>query len=157
MTDTPTPPGRLLPAGIYGCDALSVGDWIKTPSAQITPAMIDAFADLTGDRFEIHLTDAAAQRYGFPARVAHGLLVLSVVDGLKYQADATINGIASLGWEWTFRRPVLAGDTLHSVITVDVKRATRTPDRGVLRLAVAVINQDGASVQIGHNLLMASR
>ena len=47
--------------------------------------MIDRFADLTGDHFAIHMTDAGAQAQGFARRVAHGLLVLSVVGGLKNQ------------------------------------------------------------------------
>ncbi|WP_363262176.1 MaoC/PaaZ C-terminal domain-containing protein [Mesorhizobium sp.] len=42
----------------------------------------------TRDRFEIHMSDEAALRHGFPASVAHGLLVLSLVDGLKNNAVA---------------------------------------------------------------------
>ena len=99
--------GRALPPGRYGFDDANPGDRIETDALSVTPALIDAFADLTGDRFEIHLSDAAAQRHGFPARVAHGLLVLSLIDGLKNQCPAQFNAVASLGWEWSFRAPVL--------------------------------------------------
>lgn len=74
---------RELPPGIHGADALRPGDRVDCGSVTVTAGMIDDFAYLTGDRFEIHMSDAAAKRHGFAARVAHGLLVLSLVDGLK--------------------------------------------------------------------------
>ena len=68
--------GRLLPPGQYGHDAVQIGDRIETSWAEITVAMIDRFADLTGDHFAIHMSDTGAQAQGFARRVAHGLLVL---------------------------------------------------------------------------------
>ena len=109
MTEAPT---RILGPGLYGLDRLRIGDRIETGRCDVTAERIDAFAALTGDRFEIHMDDAAARRHGFAARVAHGLLVLSLVDGLKNQARARFDAIASLGWEWQFRAPVLAGDRI---------------------------------------------
>ncbi|MGV8987207.1 MAG: MaoC family dehydratase [Cypionkella sp.] len=149
--------GRILPPGTYGFDDVALSDRIETAALTVTPAMIDAFCDLTGDRFEIHLSDAAAQRHGFAARVAHGLLVLSLLDGLKNQCPAQFRAIASLGWEWSFRAPVLANDTLSASFTVNEKRPTSRPDRGILRLEVVSMNQRGAVVQRGHNLLMVYR
>ena len=147
----------LLATGSHGFDDVAPGDRIETAALTITPAMIDAFADLTGDRFEIHMTDAGAQAHGFPARVAHGLLVLSLIDGLKYQCPAQLRALASLGWDWSFRAPVLAGDTLRAVLTVVEKRSTTRKDRGILRLEVVALNQRDEAVQRGHNLLMAYR
>jgi acyl dehydratase len=147
----------LLAPGHRGFDDVALGDRVETEALTVTPQMIDAFADLTGDRFEIHMTDQAAQRHGFAARVAHGLLVLSLVDGLKNQTQAQFRAVASLGWEWRFRQPVLSGDTLRAVLTVVEKRTTRRPDRGILRLQVQVTNQAGIAVQEGHNLLMVYR
>ncbi len=49
----------------------------------VTAEMIDEFADITGDRFEIHMSGKAARRHGPDARVAHGPLVLSLIDGLR--------------------------------------------------------------------------
>jgi acyl dehydratase len=147
----------LLAPGHRGFDEVALGDRVETEALTVTPQMIDAFADLTGDRFEIHMTDQAAQRHGFAARVAHGLLVLSLVDGLKNQTQAQFRAVASLGWEWRFCQPVLSGDTLRAVLTVVEKRTTRRPDRGILRLQVQVTNQAGIAVQEGHNLLMVYR
>jgi len=147
----------ILAAGHYGFDNVALGDQIVTAALTLTPAMIDAFADLTGDRFEIHLSDAAAQRHGFGARVAHGLLVLSLIDGLKNQCAAQFRAIASLGWEWSFRASVLCNDTIQAILTVVEKRPTSRPDRGILRLEGIAVNQQAQVVQRGHNLLMIYR
>lgn len=149
--------GRRLPDGVHGFDAVDVGDRVETARATVTADAIDAFAALTGDRFEIHMDDAAAQALGFPGRVAHGLLVLSLVDGLKNQAGAQFRAVASLGWDWTFARPVFVGDTIGARIEVIEKRAVSRADRGILRLGFEVAAGDGRVVQRGTNLLMVLR
>ena len=147
----------MLPAARYRFDAIDVGDRVETGKTMITAEAIDAFAALSGDRFVIHMDDAAARSYGFPRRVAHGLLVLSLVDGLKNAAAAQFDAIASLGWDWRFERPVLVGDTVQATITVTGKRRTKKLDRGILELDVSVQNQSGEIVQNGINRLMVRR
>ena len=95
-------------------------------------------AELTGDRFEIHMTEAGARRHGFAGRVAQGLLVLALIDGLKAQSPARIEALVALGWEWNFRRPVLLGDSIRAVFTVQDKRPTARLDRGLLTLGAEV-------------------
>ncbi|MEM1388136.1 MAG: MaoC family dehydratase [Pseudomonadota bacterium] len=152
-----TSEARVLGPGRYSFVALSPGDRVETGRVEVTAAAIDAFADLTGDRFAIHMDDDAARAKGFPARVAHGLLILSLIDGLKNAAPAQFDAVASLGWEWRFSRPVFIGDTLSASITVTDKRVTAKPDRGILALDFTVSNQDGAVVQAGSNTLMVHR
>ena len=148
---------HLLAAGRYGFDSLSVGDRIETGSAEVTAEKIDAFAQLTGDRFEIHMDDQAAKRHGFPGRVAHGLLVLSMVDGLKNQCGAQFDAIASLGWDWSFSGPIFIGDQIKVAISILAMRPTRKADRGILTLKFDVTNQRGETVQEGTNQLMVYR
>jgi acyl dehydratase len=133
------------------------GAWWETGRRAVTAADIDGFAALTGDRFAIHMEDAAARALGFPGRVAHGLLVLSLIDGLKNAAPVQPRAIASLGWDWTFSAPVLIGDTVGARIEVVEARPTRDPARGILRLRFDVTREDGATVQRGDNLLMVQR
>ncbi len=149
--------GRELPPGVYGFDDVAESDYVVTGSTDVTVEMIDAFAELTGDRFGIHMSEAEAERHGFPGRVAHGLLVLSLVDGLKNQAGAQFRAQASLGWDWTFKVPVFAGDRISARITILEKRALRDQERGILRLGFDVINQEATTVQHGENLLMTYR
>lgn len=143
-----------LPTGQYGFGDLNVGDVMKTGSAEITADLIDAFADLTGDRYDLHLSDEAARTLGYPGRVAHGLLVLSVVDGLKFQSDAKPVGLASLGWDWRFEKPVFAGDVIRAELTVVGKRKTTSGVRGIISFRFDVFNQDGMRVQQGSNDLI---
>ena len=65
----------------------SVGDECVTPSVTVTAEMIDAYADLSGDHTPIHVDEEAARKSDFGTRVAHGLLGLSLADGLKTQAS----------------------------------------------------------------------
>ena len=148
---------RILPTGLHGYDDVAPGDTVQTATATVTEAAIDAFAALTGDRFEIHMSAEGAARHGFRARVAHGLLVLSLVDGLKNQCPAQFRALASLGWDWSFRRPVFAGDSIQARFTVATLRPTANPARGILTLDVEVFNQHGEVVQRGCNRLMAYR
>lgn len=148
---------EFLTAGCYGYDKLTIGDTVETAAIEVTAETIDSFAVLTGDRFEIHMEDAAAKRHGFPGRVAHGLLVLSLVDGLKNQCDAQFDAIASLGWDWRFSGPVFIEDRIQVRISVIDKRPTRKPDRGILTLKFNVTNQHGETVQEGTNKLMVYR
>ena len=146
-----------LAPGVYGFDDVEAGDWLTTGLAEVTAQVIDAFAAVSGDRFEIHMDDAAAARHGFSGRVAHGLLVLALTDGLKNQAAARFRAQASLGWDWAFRAPVLADDSVTARIEVAEKRAVRSGDRGILTLAFATTNQRGEVVQDGTNKLMVYR
>lgn len=145
-----------LAPGRYGFDDVTVGDTILTPSRTLTAEDIDAFAAVSGDRFEIHMDEAAAARHGFPARVAHGLLVLAVVDGLKNAAPAQFKALASLEWTFAFRKPVFAGDTLAVKVTVSEKRPVSNPARGILGLTFDV-SRNGAPLEAGRNLLMVYR
>jgi 3-hydroxybutyryl-CoA dehydratase len=148
---------RYLEPGRYGFDGVAQEDRIRTDRHTLSAEDIDDFAELSGDRFEIHMNDDAARSHGFPCRVAHGLLVLSLVDGLKNQAPAQFRAIASLGWNWSFRRPVFVGDEIGVTITVQSKRTVSKPDRGIIGLAFDVTNQNGETVQEGTNLLLVYR
>ena len=145
----------MLPPGLHGYDAIAPGDTILTGWAEVTAAAIEQFATLTGDHFDVHLSDAGALAHGFPARVAHGLLILSLVEGLKSTAPARLNTFASLGYDWSFRAPVFAGDQIRAKITVKSKRPAAS--NGLLTLLIVVENQQGAIVQQGEARLMAYR
>ncbi|MDA5559047.1 MaoC family dehydratase [Shimia sp. MMG029] len=146
--------GAALPPGVYGYDDLAIGDWIDAGSAQVTTALIDQFAAVSGDHYALHMdADFAAER-GFANRVAHGLLVLSMVDGLKNNAAARLDGLVSMGWNWRFEAPVLAGDQIQAGLTIVGKRKTSSGDKGVLRTQFDVTNQDGDLVQSGTNELL---
>ena len=135
----------------------AVGERFATGGIVVTETHVMNFAGLTGDFFDLHVDDEFARRLGFPGRVAHGILGLAIVDGLKNRAETRFRAVASLGWNWKFTRPILIGDRIHAEIEISGKRETRRADRGILVLSFQVKNQRGEVVQEGTNELMVLR
>lgn len=127
-----------------------------TPGLVVTETHIVNFAGLSGDFFDVHMDDEFARSVGFKARVAHGLLCLALIDGLKNRSSMLFDAIASLEWNYSFRKPVFAGDRLHGRIRVIETRKTANPQRGIVVLGVEVLNQDADVVQDGRNTLMVA-
>jgi acyl dehydratase len=136
----------------------AVGDEFLTPARTVTEADVVAFAGLTGDYNRLH-TDAEYMRASpFGERIAHGLLGLSIANGLKYRTDMDSDGvIAFLGLSWQFTAPIRLGDTMHAVLRVSSMRETSTPDRGIVVYAVTVLNQRDETVQSGEFTMLLKR
>jgi 3-hydroxybutyryl-CoA dehydratase len=150
--------GRELAPGLYHLDDLRPGDRWRTGGITVTDWHVLTFAGLAGDFFDVHTDDAFARGLGFPGRIAHGLLGLALVDGLKNRADARLAAVASLGWRWGFAAPIRPGDRIAAEVEVlEVIPSRSKHDRGVARLGFQVLNQDGALVQEGENTLMMLR
>jgi acyl dehydratase len=76
------------------------------------------------------------------------------LDGLKNRASHRFHSVASLAWQWNFRKPIYPGDRIQGHLSVAAKRLTRRGDRGILTLALELRNVKGEVVQDGTNLLM---
>lgn len=135
-------------------EEIEIGLSFDTGALVVTESHIVQFAGLSGDFFDVHMDDQFARDLGFPARIAHGLLGLILTDGLKNRAQTAFAGVASLNWNWNFRRPIFAGDRIKASVTVTDKRLSKRADRGILTLSFALTNQKGEIVQDGSNLLM---
>jgi 3-hydroxybutyryl-CoA dehydratase len=135
----------------------AVGDAFTTGGIVVTESLIQGFAGVSGDFFDLHVDDQFARERGFKGRVAHGILGLALTDGLKNRAEYRFRAIASLGWNWRFTGPILVGDRIRAEVTIADKRETKRADRGILTLAFKVKNQRDEVVQEGTNELMVSR
>jgi 3-hydroxybutyryl-CoA dehydratase len=138
---------------LYYEDA-AVGLSFDTDGIVVTEAHVVQFAGLSGDFFALHMDDEFARELGFPGRVAHGLLGLILIDGLKNRATQRFHAVASLSWQWNFRKPLFPGDRIFGRLTVADKRLTRRADRGILTLRVEVRNGKDEILQDGTNVLM---
>lgn len=140
-------------------DDFNVGEQFTTAARTITEAEIIRFADLTGDRHQLHLDEGYAKTTPFGERIAHGMLGLSIASGLWVQLGLLEESlIAFLGLEWTFIAPVRIGNAIRVQVTVKEKRESRDPKRGILLLNAAVLNQNDETVQKGSwTLLVKSR
>ncbi len=136
----------------------TVGDEFVTPARTITEADIVMFAGLTGDYNRLH-TDAEYMKGSiFGERIAHGLLGLALVNGLKYRTEIDPDGVlAFLGLTWKFTAPIKIGDTIHAVVRIASMRETSKPDRGIVVQAIQVRNQRGEVVQEGEFTTMLKR
>jgi len=134
------------------------GVQLTTPGRTIGETEVSMFAMLTGDFNRLH-TDAEYMKESlFGERIAHGLLGLAVVNGLKYRTALNPDAIvAFLGLEWKFTAPIKFNDTIHATLTVQEMRPTKHSERGIVVFAVAVINQHTETVQQGTMTMMLKR
>jgi len=87
----------------------------------ITQEQIDAFAEITGDHQWIHVDRERAERESpFGTTIAHGNLTLSVIDGLREQLGAGVEGDqvtlgVNMGWNKVrFPAPVPSGSRVRA-------------------------------------------
>lgn len=146
----------ILPPGEYWFEDLIDGASFFTGRLNVTECHIVGFAGLSGDFFDVHMDDKFARSQGFPARVAHGLLGLALVDGLKNRSSVKIMSVASLGWDWRFCGPIFAGDSISAKVTVAGKRLS-SKGKGIATLDLAVVNQREELVQTGSTTLVVRR
>ena len=139
-------------------DDAKEGDECVSPTFTVTEDHINAYADLTGDHTPVHVDEEYAKTTPFGTRVAHGLLGLSIADGLKTQSDYRFLPGMSLGWTWDFVGPIKIGDTVHVKFRVASMRASKSrPGWGIVVLPSELINQRGEVVQKGEHRLMIPR
>lgn len=134
------------------------GDAMTTRGRTVDIGDVTVFAGLTGDHYPLH-TDAqhmAGSRFG--QRIAHGPLTFSLAVGLVglsgFYGDAIVALVEITGLKAT--APVIAGDTLHVVATVETSEVTG-PKYGTLAVRYSVRNQDGKEVMQFLQTMLAKR
>lgn len=147
------------PLGVW-FEEFEVGDVRESPGRTITEADVMAFAGVTGDYSQVHTDHEHMVRSEFGQRIVHGLLGLSIAQGLCWRTNYTDGtGIASLGWnDWRFRGPIYFGDTVHTRWWVTSKReSTSKPDAGIITEHVELRNHRDEVVQEGDHITMVRR
>lgn len=120
-----------------------VGEEFETDTLEITAAGIAAFAELTGDDNPLHTDRDYAIAAGFRDVLAHGPYLQSLAVGLSAKTGIMAGTtIALLGISAEFRTAVFPGDRIRARIRISRKRATRSPDRGLVWRRIDVLNQD---------------
>ena len=103
------------------------GPW--GPPVEVTQAMIDKFAELTGDHQWIHVDVERAKRESpFKGTIAHGFLTLSLLPVLRSGSDYKVIGYGNAtnygSDKLRFVSPVPAGAKVHArsrLVAVDPK------------------------------------
>jgi acyl dehydratase len=139
---------------------IEIGRSFETRSHLISDDDLRRFSDLTHDHHPLHRDDEFARSMGFPARIAHGLFGLSLMEGLKAELGLyETTSVASLGWdEVRFRKPIVSGDSVRTRIRLETMRPSRKERRGVVTEAVDLINQnDEVVISAKHATLLITR
>ncbi|HSE06056.1 MAG TPA: MaoC/PaaZ C-terminal domain-containing protein [Methylomirabilota bacterium] len=128
---------------------IQVGEEYASPGRTVTEADVVIFAGLSGDYNVLH-TDAEHMKASlFGERIAHGLLGLSIQQGLLERVvTAQVTGPLETV-KWKFKGPIKIGDTIHVEARVAGKREGEQPGWGVVTVERRVLNQRGEVVQEG--------
>lgn len=139
-------------------DQFLVGDEFYTASRTITEADVVTFAGLSGDYNPLHTDQVFMEKSASGGRIAHGALILSVATGLANQLgifEGTT--IAVLEMATRFTGAVKFGDTVRVVLTINDKKESKKPDRGVVNVGIKVLNQADQPVLEGSWAVMLVR
>ena len=114
----------------------------------ITPELVDRFAELVGDFNPIHMNEKAAQESGFLGRVAHGM---SYACFLSTLIGTRLPGPGSLWASQTYR--FLAAVYVGDCVTMRVEVIDASPSRRMVKLKVTVIRQTGELAMEGEGTI----
>ena len=144
----------------YYFEEFEAGQRVVSPGRTITEADIVNFAGLTGDYNTIHTDAEYSKESVFGQRVAHGLLIVSIVSGLAVRTgvlEGTVIAFREI-ISWKFSKPVFIGDTIHVVMEVEEKKSLPRLGGGSVTLGIKVQNQDDETVMRGRwNVLVMSK
>jgi len=110
---------------------------------------VETFADLSRDDNPLHMDEQVARSYGFPHRVAHGMLALSAISRL---IGTQLPGPGSL-WvsqELKFPTAVLVGDLLTAQVTVEQVSLAA----GIVKLRTEVRNKNSGAVVLSGSAMV---
>jgi acyl dehydratase len=141
---------RSKPRGMY-FEEYALGQKMVTAGRTVTEADVVSFAGLSGDFNQIHMDAQYAEKGPFGKRVAHGLLVLSIVSGLTVQTgvmEGTVIAFREIA-DWKFSEPVYLGDTIHGEMEVTGLKPFPRLKGGAVEIAFTVRNQNDKAVMSG--------
>lgn len=150
--------GAGLPRRGLTFEAFEPGAIWTSGERVLAQADIDAFAALTGDQNPIHVDAEFAARSPFRQRIAHGLLVESLISGLAWELgifDGTIVALREVSMR--FEAPVVPGDGIRLELEVLERDPAPGPRRGWVRFATRAINQRSELVLDGQWLTIVQR
>ncbi|MFT5135464.1 MAG: oxepin-CoA hydrolase/3-oxo-5,6-dehydrosuberyl-CoA semialdehyde dehydrogenase [Arenicella sp.] len=125
-------------------EEIEIGDTVISEKRAITVEDIEAFAELTGDKFYAHMDEEAAARNPFfEGRVAHGYLLIAAAAGLfVWPGEGPV--LANTGLEnLSFQKPVYPGDVIQVQFTCKQKKDRLTDIWGEVRWDTTIVNQNG--------------
>lgn len=150
MTVNTVPTPESIAALRYYWEDLEPGLSFQTASRTVTEADVVGFAALSADYNRVHVDAEYAARTPWGVRIAHGMLVASILSGLNTRTvvnqllEPSLIGLLEMTYR--FPKPTLIGDTLHGRIKVASRKPTSNPARGIVVFRREAVNQRGEVV-----------
>ncbi|CAG0960125.1 oxepin-CoA hydrolase / 3-oxo-5,6-dehydrosuberyl-CoA semialdehyde dehydrogenase [Flavobacteriales bacterium] len=146
----------------YYFEELEIGQTLITKKHTVTLENIEAFAELSGDKFYAHMDENSLDETIFTGRVAHGYYILSRAAGLFVDPP---KGPVLLNYgidECRFTKPVYPGSTVGVRFTCKEKidQEKKTPDdiaKGIVKWLVDIYDETGETVAIATILTMVKK
>lgn len=140
-------------------EELEIGETLITAKHKVTLENIEAFAELSGDKFYAHMDENSLDGTIFTGRVAHGYYILSRAAGLFVDAP---KGPVLLNYgidECRFTKPVYPGAEIGVRFTCKEKVAQEKKNeediaKGIVKWLVDVYDETGDTVAIATILTM---
>ena len=122
-----------------------------TRDLEVTQAMIDDFADLSGDHYWIHTDPELAQAESpFGTTIAHGMLVQALAAKLDLRLPVEITGFRNTvnygSDRLRYPSPVPAGSRIHGRCRIKDVRKTALGTLLTLEIHIHVVGNDRPSV-----------
>ena len=138
-------------------DDIRPGEVMQSPTYLIDHDEMVDFAR-RWDPVPIH-TDPEAAGAVIGGVTASGTYVLAVRSRLLHELPETVAIFGSAGYdEVRFHEPVHAGDVVHVVMEwLEVRASRSKSDRGVVKLRIALVNQNGVTVMSHLDTLIVQR
>lgn len=114
----------------------------------VTPAMVQAYADISTDHNPLHLNPEFAKTTPFGRNIAHGMLSLGFISAL--QTKMMGNGSVYISQTVKFKAPVFVGDT----ITANIEIVERIPEKKRIKTRTWCEDQNGKVLLDGEAIIM---
>jgi len=139
-------------------EQFEIGKKFRSQARTVTEADVVTFAGLSGDFNPLHTDAEFGKTTPFGQRIAHGMLVVAMATGMA-QWTGVFEGTTIALMEQTIRYKgaVKFGDTVYLELEVLDKKETSKPDRGVVRFAARVRNQQDEVVVDGEWVTLMKR
>lgn len=143
-------------------EELVIGETLITAKHKVTLENIEAFAELSGDKFYAHMDANSLEGTIFTGRVAHGYYILSRAAGLFVDAP---KGPVLLNYgidECRFTKPVYPGAEIGVRFTCkekidQEKKSEEDIAKGIVKWMVDVYDETGETVAIATILTMVKK
>jgi 3-hydroxybutyryl-CoA dehydratase len=132
-------------------DTLVVGRFFEG-AVLVSAMMVESFANATGDRNPIHFNDEAARLAGFPGRIAHGDLVVSLANVLIVEE---FPGIMLVSRESRFRRAVPVDTPIVMTASVTEVAPSRGDDPNERLVRIDVKYRSKTGKQLAESIVTA--